>query len=1706
MRTKSGYYLLIFAHTIASSAMAGVTLDGSLGAQGALTGPNYNIGAELGKTVGSNLFHSFGIFNIASGESASFSGPSNISSIIGRVTGGSASSIDGLIRSTVPDANLFLINPAGMVFGSNASLDVGGSFHAGSASHIRMTDGSLFHADLSTNSTFSAAPPAAFGFLSPAAVRLDGAHLVVPRGKEITLAGGDISLQQSTLWAPAGRITLISAASEGEALLGDASTSFSQGGQIALSAGSALYSTGDEVMTGGGKIVIRGGNLALDASSIEGVSVDQEGQGIDIKIQNDITLSSISEITTSTTGAGNSGAISLVAGGTISVSGNTASSWTAIRSNTSGSGNAGKISLGASQVVVDGGVIQSLSEGQGASGQSGAIEIQTGNLTLLRGGQLDSGTREGTTGNGGGIFIQASEAVTVTGKNQDGYPSLINVSSRGAGTGGNAFIKAPSVNVLGEGSIYAFSFSQGDAGQIQIETDKLTVQGGGNITTSAFGSGKGGDVLINSTGSVLLSGRNQDDYSAIEANTHGSGRGGFISIKSPSITLDQGAEIRASTSNGGQGGHIELISGRIELLSSSAIEIDSSGSGDGGRIQIQSESLLIRDGASIQAKASSSGKGGNIQLDTNTFTILGGGQVSASTTGAGHGGVISVTATDSILISGQDEQGAYSAVRANTSNSGGGGSISLAAPKIKIEDNSLISASASDTGSAGYIQIDAGNLDVLGGAHISASTNSAGAGGDIKITASGAVTVGGEWVDGIPSAILAQTFGAGNAGSITINAASLAILDGGKINSSSRHNQGGNGGNVQIAARDSVVIAGETLAGGASGIFADTTGQGAGGNIEIKAPDILISESGTIQASTYASGAGGSITLEAKRVNILNGGEIISDTTGSGKGGSIDIKSSESIQLSGRSKWDYRSLVRANSGNIGDGGIITLVAPEILMNDAAVQVSSYGELSSGLLNGSAGAVKIQAERLTMENGATIDSSSLFSSTGNGGLISIQATSGISLSGRSSSIKALTEGPGNGGYIHLLAPEITLDDGAQIKAETSGSGAGGYIKIEGDTLNFLGGSAVEANTEGSGNGGAISITANRSFHLASTADATTPSGIRASTYGSGNGGLIKLKSPTILMDHGLVQARTHGSLPGGAANGAAGNITIETGQISLVNGAQIDTSSRGGSNGKGGGILIEARDSITVTGYAPSYPTAIFSNTFGSGDGGYIYLIAPELIVGNHALIQAATKGKGAGGSIRIEAEKISIAGEATISAATYGTGRGGYINLVSSTIEMDDGYVQALTSGMLAWGEANGDAGNIAIETGKLSLSNGAQIDTGSRGDSNGKGGGIFIDAKDSISVAGKGSKFPSAIFSNTFGVGDGGYIFLVTPRLSVSNNAYIQAATTNNGAGGYINIEADTISVTNDGIISAATFGSGNGGFINILAKESVSLSGGGSISAQTEGLGNGGAVFIESASIDMNGGKISTDSKGSGTGGYIHILAGKNLTMTNRSSIESRSSNAGDAGSIFIDTDIFTADNSLLTTAASHASGGNIELLATTVRLQNHSAITATVGGGFGDGGNVTITAQGLAAVENSDFTARANQGHGGRITINAEAFLRATDVDLDASSDVLGNEGIVEINAPYLDLSGSLVVLPPQFLDASALLNDPCAALRASGESSFVVKGKGGLPFQPDNLFPGSLMMKPPMQVNAKRAAGSRLPLSTDCQKLAFAERKS
>jgi filamentous hemagglutinin family protein len=152
---------------------AEVTLDGSVGTSDISPGDSvpagngftYNITSDFGEQAGENLFHSFDRFNIHLGEHANFSGPTSVSNIVSRVTGGE-SSIAGKITSSISGASLWLVNPAGFIFSNGAVVDVDGTLHLSTGDFLEFSDGSRYFSNPSALSTLSTSAISSFGFLA----------------------------------------------------------------------------------------------------------------------------------------------------------------------------------------------------------------------------------------------------------------------------------------------------------------------------------------------------------------------------------------------------------------------------------------------------------------------------------------------------------------------------------------------------------------------------------------------------------------------------------------------------------------------------------------------------------------------------------------------------------------------------------------------------------------------------------------------------------------------------------------------------------------------------------------------------------------------------------------------------------------------------------------------------------------------------------------------------------------------------------------------------------------------------------------------------------------------------------------------------------------------------------------------------------------------------------------------------------------------------------------------------------------------------------------------------------------------------------------------------------------------------------------------------------------------------------------------------
>ncbi|WP_454062270.1 two-partner secretion domain-containing protein [Candidatus Nitrospira salsa] len=134
------FFSMVLPAFVVAQVATTITLDSSLPFNTVVTQIGDVHSIEAGTVRGQNQFHSFSQFDLGTGQIASFNGPATIVNILSRVTGGVPSSIDGTLRSSIEGTNMFFLNPAGVIFGAEAKLDLTGSFHVSTADFLRFED------------------------------------------------------------------------------------------------------------------------------------------------------------------------------------------------------------------------------------------------------------------------------------------------------------------------------------------------------------------------------------------------------------------------------------------------------------------------------------------------------------------------------------------------------------------------------------------------------------------------------------------------------------------------------------------------------------------------------------------------------------------------------------------------------------------------------------------------------------------------------------------------------------------------------------------------------------------------------------------------------------------------------------------------------------------------------------------------------------------------------------------------------------------------------------------------------------------------------------------------------------------------------------------------------------------------------------------------------------------------------------------------------------------------------------------------------------------------------------------------------------------------------------------------------------------------------------------------------------------------------
>ncbi len=811
-----------------------VILDGSLGPAVALNGPAYVVDADLGQINGSNLFHSFVTFDLSSAESATFTGPGSISNVLGRVTGGSVSNIDGAINMQIPGANLYLVNPSGIVFGPNATLNLSGSFHASTAAAIRLGENGSFDATNSGNSVLVSAPPSAFGFLDqPGAISVNQSVLTVPKGKTLSLVAGNVTITgaprvkqgvivhpgesgfncgASCLQAPGGRIQIASASANTDVPTDLSSADITNFGSNVSIENNYLIDVSDEKA---GSVVIRGGAFTINTSEFR---ADSNGVANATAVAVDVATSGTVQFSNTVVGTRIDGAV-----------------------------------------------------------KSGAIIIDAETIELLKGTRLESGSCNGCSGGTGGkIVLKAKHRLALQGVDHNGAGVKVTNNTKSGKNAGNITLTA-GVEIKADGAtVSSVTESSGNAGDLLLASKRIQIEnnsrinsntgiggggqgsggngsgGNGSGGNGSGGNGSGGNGSGGNGSGGNGSGGNGSGGNGSGGNGSGGGgsgqadgNGGSLLIRAEeSITLQQDVKVGTNSNSSGNAGNVLLEAPRVEILDGSRVGSNVDASGDSGNITITATDSLILAGTNgnqnpnknrgsritVGSRSTATGNAGSINITATNITLDDGARVTSSTSGAGEGGSLNILADNSITLRGSRLDGLGSSIQAAT----------------EIEESEASDIGVPRDANAGTIFIRTGSLNLEPGTEIRTNTSLPGQGGQIEINAA------------------------------EINMSGADIL------STSTGDGSGDAGNIDIVADNNLNMT--------NSFIATSAAQADGGNIKLTVSDTLYLLNSNITAKVQGGvGDGGNINIDPIFV-VLDNSDITAGAVG-GNGGNIQIVS-----------------------------------------------------------------------------------------------------------------------------------------------------------------------------------------------------------------------------------------------------------------------------------------------------------------------------------------------------------------------------------------------------------------------------------------------------------------------------------------------------------------------------------------------------------------------------------------------------------------------------------------------------------------------------------------------------------------------------------------------------------------------------------------------------------------------------------------------
>lgn len=665
-------------------ALPPVTADTTLSTPSGVSCSGIHCTISNGTVSGNALFHSFQTFSIPSNGSVSFNNALSITHIIARVTGNSASNIDGLLTAN-GTANLFLINPQGIFFGPNTTLNLGGSFLATTANAIQLPNGTEFSATNPQDPPLlNVSTPLGLQFGSGnGPIQVNGSPLTVLPGRTLALVGGPVSIQSGYLESLSGRVEIGGVGDFSTVKINPSGFGFAldYGGvsafrDVSLNAGSVVNVSG----LGGGQIQLAGDRITLQNNSRLLALTLGPLSGGGVKIKANTSLEMIG------TGGYQQTMAKFVAG-TVTVN----DLKDGIFTFTQGDGAAGTIEIETQQFSSRNGAL--ISASTFGKGRGGDVFLNASKSVDLQASFIATGTGVGDAGRAGDLVLKTQRFFASDN-------AVLTTSSFGNGQGGNLFMTATdSLELVGTTpfplppdvrlvtGFYSSALASGNAGDLQVQTGRLLIRNGAGIAASTFGAGNGGNITVKASESVTVTGRSPNDatFSSIAVVTEpiATGQSGNLSVEAPLIHLE----------NGGR------------------ISVRSRGTGNGGTLSARANVMILNQEALFEGTAIS-GEGANINLEARDYILLRhNSQIATNAEGTGNGGNITIRAPFIIAVPKENSDIIANAIR------GRGGNISITTQRIYglkfsrfLTPESDINAS-SEFGVSGVVQINTSNLD-----------------------------------------------------------------------------------------------------------------------------------------------------------------------------------------------------------------------------------------------------------------------------------------------------------------------------------------------------------------------------------------------------------------------------------------------------------------------------------------------------------------------------------------------------------------------------------------------------------------------------------------------------------------------------------------------------------------------------------------------------------------------------------------------------------------------------------------------------------------------------------------------------------------------------------------------------------------------------------------------------------------------------------